>query len=229
MNTAFGFVKANPTASALVVALAAGAGAGLATDAAITAISERIIGDFAGAKMFPDGFFGPIDEWIELKEGFFAQGIELIKFDGFGALPGLGLLAAQTRDPDIERAEFFLQRLHFSQGAAEVRGTAPKRAAVFCCLFANGLFGQNALDRDVEEIFQVTGKVFCFRKKQASIEGEDREFETRLHREIENDESCALKTGANGGAFPEIFPRPTEDFAGMCRFKSLRQSTDGVG
>src|SRR4029077_10507020 len=124
---------------------------------------------------------------------------------------GVGLLAAQTREPAVQVAELVAQREDLADGAAKVGIALPQLRPVDVGLLGYGNIRFQGFDGQAEEILEALLEGKRLGKKQAGIQGEDRERQMILPGEVNHDESGALKAGADGRARAKTLPGPGEN------------------
>ena len=228
MNAALAFIEASPATCPLIVAISDRAGAGLATDGAVSACGEGVRWKLMLRDVGLDGLAGPRGQGVEFDDVLVAKNVEVVKLCNARRFPCLILLATQASDPHVERGEFFLERDDFAKRATEVRLVVPEFMTEFGGLFVYGLLGNERLDGEVEAGFNLGLECEGFGKEKAGIDRENRESESVAICCVHNHESSSLKAGADGGALAELPPSPRECVVQTGGFELIRFLADEV-
>ena len=96
-----------------------------AADARVILVMKLVVGHVVVVDVAPDLLRSPVDDWIDLHQTKFG-----IPFNSARTGPNRCLVAANACDPCAQLSELAAQRLHFSEAAAEVGITRPKRRPV---------------------------------------------------------------------------------------------------
>ena len=133
METAFGFPSAAPAACTLVFTGKNGSRAWLATDACISGIVQRIVGDVAFHNSIPNLFLGPIREWT-----YFYKVKFLVPANDRGLSSIRALVASDGTCPSVHSKRCFPEHSQFSIAAALGWIVFVKGAAMECFVLHNG-------------------------------------------------------------------------------------------
>src|SRR5215203_1793938 len=133
MQPALGLVEAGPAAGAIILAGARLPGAVGAADRGVALIVERVVGDVVLREVGPNLLLRPVGERVQLPEPEALVPGELRRLSA-----GLGIRAANARDPEIHRGERRAHRLDLANPAAGIRVAAPELVAVKALLLLEG-------------------------------------------------------------------------------------------
>src|SRR5207302_9627774 len=103
-----------PTAGARVLVGCNGARAGLAADAGVAAIVERVVWHVVLADVAPHVVVGPVGERVQLDDA----AMDLVDLEGLDVGPRRRLVAAQAGDPGIKAGQRSAERLDLADAAA---------------------------------------------------------------------------------------------------------------
>src|SRR5690349_7885749 len=109
VQPAFRLFKTGPAPGPFILLCAYGPGARPATDAAKSALDQRIIGDPVLLYIPPNPFPRPAGKRVDFQNELIPERIKAVKFEPVDALPGSALVAAQPRDPRIEGSQALLK------------------------------------------------------------------------------------------------------------------------
>src|SRR5262249_37552277 len=115
VDAALGFGEPGPAACPQVLAGASAARAGLAADAGVALIKQRVVGYLVSVDIAPHVALGPIGQRVDFQEVVARAPLHQL---GSGA--GGGLVAADSADPGAVGTQRISQRSHLANAAAAV-------------------------------------------------------------------------------------------------------------
>src|SRR6266536_3009823 len=115
MDPALELVRARPAAGAFFLVRRDRPRAGDAADRAVAGLVQRVVGNLVDLDVGPDALLVPVGERVELPDAVALRPLQLRRRH-----PARGLVAADPRDPGVERPERVEQRLDLADVAAAV-------------------------------------------------------------------------------------------------------------